>query len=79
MHQSTESPGGGGGGGGWAGGWGVAGNGRAVSGLSCLVNQNAAPQGGNLLVERRYRPGHGAGIVNTTQILLMPKSYLLYD
>ena len=36
MHQSIESPEGGGG------------NGRAMSGLSCLVHQNAAPQGGDI-------------------------------
>ena len=35
MHTSIESPGGGGGG-------------RAMSGLSCLVHQNAAPQGGDI-------------------------------
>ena len=37
MHQSIESPGGAG-----------AGNGRAMSGLSCLVHQNANPQGGDI-------------------------------
>ena len=37
MHQSFESPGGGGGGGG-----------RVMSGLSCLVHQNAALQGGDI-------------------------------
>ena len=37
MHQSIESPGGGG-----------PGNGRAMPGLSCLVHQNAAPQGGDI-------------------------------
>ena len=36
MHQSIESPGGG------------AGNGRVMLGLSCLVPQNAAPQGGDI-------------------------------
>ena len=39
MHQSIESPGEGGGG---------AGNGRATSGLYCLVHKNAAPQGGDI-------------------------------
>ena len=38
MHQSIESPGGEG-----------AGNGRAMSGLSCLVQQNAAPQDGDII------------------------------
>ena len=37
MHQSIESPGGGG-----------PGNGRAMPGLSCLLHQNAAPQGGDI-------------------------------
>ena len=30
------------------GGGGGAGNGRAMPGLSCLVHQNAAPQGGDI-------------------------------
>ena len=38
MHQSIESPGGGGG----------AGNDRAMPGLSCLVHTNAAPQVGDI-------------------------------
>ena len=45
-------------------------------GLILFSTPKCCPAGWEL-VERRYRRGHGAGIANTTQILLMQKSYLL--